>query len=515
MTKIIKLEQVEKEYRKKILFTKQDNITVVVFNKNRSLQKNEYKITKDESISLESTESIVSCNDKEFTDQIVYSTDKETLSFVITIKKAPILITFKNPSEKGALSFSLKNVITSHDTNKTTETTYVSEGRNIEGIGDNFMMIVIYPAACCPPIIKIYPVMDDELFKSYKPNIKDILAFDNASKCLYGSYDNPIDIFKREITSSATPGVKLVNPTEYIGSISELRFRNYDEYFDEDGGNNYHTYNSLINLGYLNYSKEISFTSKIDHKVRQYTINKAEVLRWNGIDFAGSVEFKNENGEVKVYDNIISEILLPFYNDDKKDDVDLEFAASLFNFPHDKFEVIGDMFNGSTKVLKKIIQIEGENCRILFTSCKQGSDNYSTSTAISVGDDSLELGKVITNDSVSSTFSINKNTDYSNIKLNINSSSSGNDANKIGSIVGSISFDNIFDKKNSMPINYYIYNQSESLDINDALVSTRYNIESESIYSIAPYCLVDIDKDSLIRGPFGLLFKIKDIPGFF
>lgn len=512
MANIIKLEQVEKEYRKKILFAKQDNITTVIFNKNRSLQTNEYEITKDESISLESTESIVRCNDKELTDQIVYTTNKETLSFAITIKKAPILITFKKLSEK-ALSFSLKNVITSHDTNKTTETTYVSESRNIEGIGDNFMMMVIYPAACCPPIIKIYPAMDDELFKSYKPNINDILAFDDASKCLYGSYDNPIDIFKREITSSATPGVKLVNPTEYIGSISELRFRNYDEYFGEDDGNNYRTYNTLINLGYINYSQEVSFTSKIDHKVRQYTINKAEVLRWNGIDFAGSLKFKNENGEVKVYNNIISEILLPFYNGDKKDDIDLEFAASLFKFPHEKFEVVGDMFNDSTKVLKKIIQIEGENCKILFTTCKQGSDNYSTSTVVLVGNDTLELGKSVADGSVYSTFSINKNTDYSNLKMIVNSYSD-NDTNKTGSIVGSISFENIFDKQQDS-INYYIYNNLESLSINDSLIAASYDINSESIKVSSDQCLINIDKDTLLRGPFGLLFKIKDIPNFF
>ena len=103
--------------------------------------------------------------------------------------------------------------------------------------------------------------------------------------------------------------------------------------------------------------------------------------------------------------------------------------------------------------------------------------------------------------------------DYSHLLLNVASSSMAEE--KFGSIVGSISFGNIFDKKKPMPINYYIYIQSGSLDINDGLLSTRYNIESESMDSIAPCCLVDMDKDSLIRGPYGLLFKIKDIPSFF
>lgn len=520
MTKIIKLEQVEKEYRKKILFTKQDNITVAVFNKNRSLQKNAYDVTKDESINLVSGESIATFDDKLFTDNTIYTNGKETLSFTITIKKAPILITFKKANKKGALSFSLKNVIMSYDaeTNKIYEDNYVSECRNIEGIGDNFMMMAIYPAASCPPIIKIYPAMDDEAFKSYKPNFEDILAFDDTSKCLYGSYDNPIDIFKREITSSATPGVKLVNPEKYIGTISELKFRNYDEYFDEDGSNNYRTYNSLIDLGYVNYSQEVSYTSKIDHKVRHYTIDKAEVLRWNGIDFAGSVRFKNENGEVKVYNNIISEILLPFYNGDKKDDVDLEFAASLFNFPHDRFENIEDSFGigNGINIAKKVIEISGENCRIIYTtttttSHQDNSDLFSR--VILVGNDKLEYTSTFSNGCRNDEFSIDKDVDCSHLLLKVASSSMAEE--KFGSIVGSISFGNIFDKEKSMPINYYIYNQSGSLDINDALLSTRYNIESESMDSIAPCCLVDMDKDSLIRGPYGLLFKIKDIPSFF
>ena len=279
MTNIIKAEQVEKEYRKKILFTKHDSIVVTLFNKNKSVQRNDYKITKDGCIVPISAAKSVNYNDenKEFTDQCIYTDDKEILTFEITIKKAPILITYKKVNKKGALSFKLKNVITTHDTdsNKTTETTYLSIGRNIEGMGNDFMIMAIYPAANCPPIIKIYPAMDDDTFKTYKPDMEEILAFDDTSKCLYGSYDNPVDIYKKEISSSATPGVKLVNPKEYIGSITELQFRNYDQYCEfEKDGNNYRTANSMINLEYTNSSE------KEDWQNRYQTAASPPLLRY-------------------------------------------------------------------------------------------------------------------------------------------------------------------------------------------------------------------------------------------
>ena len=325
------------------------------------------------------------------------------------------------------------------------------------------------------------------------------------------------DISKKEISSSTTPGVKLVNPKEYIESITELKFRHFDRYCEskKDGNNYYRTANDMINLEYVNYSmKESSFNSNIDKKTHQYTIIKCEVLEWNGISFAGSLKFKNENGEIKTYNNIISEILLPFYNGDKKDDVDLEFAASLFNFPHDKFETIEDSLSvvNGIQITKKVIEISGENCRFIYaTSHQDNSDLFSR--IILVGNDKLKYTSTFSNGHRNDEFSINKDTDYSHLLLDVASFSIAEE--KFGSIVGSISFDNIFDKKKSMPINYYIYNQSRILDINNALVSTRYNIESESIDSITECCLVDTDKDSLVRGPYGLLFKIKDIPNFF
>lgn len=526
MANIIKAEQVEKEYRKKILFTKHDGIVVTLFNKNKSVQKNSYKVTKEGSIFPLSGKSIVKDSEVlkdynlHFTDENIYTDDKEILTFTVLIKKAPPLITFKKANDKGSLSYSLKNVITTHgDNNKITETTYKSECRNIEGlnIDNNFMIMVIYPAANCPPIIKIYPAIDDDAFKSYKPDMEEILAFDDTSKCLYGSYDNPVDISKKEISSSTTPGVKLVNPKEYIESITELKFRNFDRYCEskKDGNNYYRTANDMINLEYANYSmKESSFNSNIDKKTHQYTIIKSKVLEWNGISFAGSLKFKNENGEIKTYNNIISEILLPFYNGDKKDDVDLEFAASLFNFPHDKFETIEDSLSvvNGIQITKKVIEISGENCRFIYTTSHQDNSDL-FSRVILVGNDKLEYTSTFSNGCRNDEFSIDKDVDCSHLLLKVASSSMAEE--KFGSIVGSISFGNIFDKKKPMPINYYIYIQSGSLDINDSLLSTRYNIESESMDSIAPCCLVDMDKDSLIRGPYGLLFKIKDIPSFF
>ena len=176
MANIIKAEQVEKEYRKKILFTKHDGIVVTLFNKNKSVQKNSYKVTKEGSIFPLSGKSIVKDSEVlkdsniHFTDENIYTDTKEILTFTVLIKKAPPLITFKKANDKGSLSYSLKNVITTQwDNNKITETTYKSECRNIEGlnIDNSFMIMVIYPAANCPPIIKIYPAMDDDTFKTY------------------------------------------------------------------------------------------------------------------------------------------------------------------------------------------------------------------------------------------------------------------------------------------------------------------------------------------------------------
>ena len=532
MANIIKAEQVEKEYRKKILFTKHDGIVVTLFNKNKSVQKNSYKVTKEGSIFPLSGKSIVKDSEVledynlHFTDENIYTDDKEILTFTVLIKKAPPLISFKKENDKGSLSYSLKNVITTQgDNNKITETTYKSECRNIEGlnIDNNFMIMVIYPAANCPPIIKIYPAMDDDTFKTYKPDMEEILAFDDTSKCLYGSYDNPVDIYKKEISSSATPGVKLVNPKEYIGSITELQFRNYDQYCEfKDDSNNYRTANSMINLEYTNSSEKEDYTylSPTEKKIHKYEIIKFDVLEWNDISFAGSVTFKNEKGEIKTYKNIISEILLPFYYGDKKDDIDLEFAASLFNFPHDRIETIEDSFSvgSGNKIKKKVIEINGKDCKIIYTTSQQDNpEQYSRINSVSriilVGKDKLEYNTEYCNEVRTDHFAIDKDTDYSHLELNVNSSSSAKE--KSGYITGSISFGNIFDKKALMPINYYIYNQSRILDINNALVSTRYNIESESMDSITECCLVDTDKDSLVRGPYGLLFKIKDIPKFF
>ena len=533
MATIIKADQVEKEYRKKILFTKHDGIVVTLFNKNKSVQKNSYKVTKDGSIFLLSGKSIVKDSEViedynlHFTDENIYTDDKEILSFTVFIKKAPSLITFKKTNDKGSLSYNLKNIITTHDNNKTIETTYESNCRNIESIdiNDNFMIMVIYPAANCTPIIKIYPAIDDDAFKSYKPDIKEIFTFDDTSKCLYGSYDNPVDITKKEISSSTTPGVKFVNPKEYIGSISELQFRNFDRYdeFEKDGSNNYSTSNSMINLEYSNYSekKETSFMSNIDKKTHKYTIIKSDVLEWNGISFAGSIKFQNENGVIKTYNNIISDILLPFYNGDKKEDVDLEFAASLFNFPHDNFDTIEDSFSidDGIKNSKKVIEISGMNCKFIYTTSQkdnpyQHSRDISVSRMILVGNDKLEYDSHFSNGARNDLFSIDKDTNYSHLELNVTSSSGA--AEKAGAIIGSISFGNIFDKKAPLPINYYLYNQSGSLDINSALVSTRYkyNMESGTMNSISQ-SLIDTDEDTLIRGPYGLLFKIKDIPNFF
>ena len=531
MANIIKAEQVEKEYRKKILFTKHDGIVVTLFNKNKSVQKNSYKVTKEGSIFPLSGKSIVKDSEVlkdynlHFTDENIYTDDKEILTFTVLIKKAPPLITFKKANDKGSLSYSLKNVITTQgDNNKITETTYKSECRNIEGlnINNSFMIMVIYPAANCPPIIKIYPAIDDDAFKSYKPDMEEILAFDDTSKCLYGSYDNPVDITKKEISSSTTPGVKLVNPKEYIGSITELKFSNFDQYCElKKDSNNYRTANSMINLEYTNYSskKEDSFVSTIDGKTHKYEIIKCEVLEWNDISFAGSVTFKNEKGEIKTYKNIISEILLPFYYGDKKDYIDLEFAASLFNFPHDRIETIEDSFSvgSGNKIKKKVIEINGKNCKIIYTTSQQDNQEQytrvnSVSRMILVGKDKLEYNTEYCNEVRTDHFAIDKDTDYSNLVLNVNSSSS--EKEKSGYITGSISFGNIFDNKPSMPMNYYIHNQQGILDINNALMATRYNIKSESFDS-APYSLVDVDKDTLVRGPYGLLFKLKDIPNFF
>lgn len=531
MADIIKAEQVEKEYRKKILFTKHDGIVVTLFNKNKSVQKNTYKITKEGSIFPLSGKSIVKDSEVlddsniHFTDENIYTDTKEILTFTVLIKKAPPLITFKKANDKGSLSYSLKNVITTQgDNNKITETTYKSECRNIEGlnIDNSFMIMVIYPAANCTPIIKIYPAMDDDTFKTYKPDMEEILAFDDTSKCLYGSYDNPVDISKKEISSSTTPGVKLVNPKEYIESITELKFRNFDQYceLEKDGSNNYSTANYMINLEYTNYSeKNAAFLSTIDNKTHKYEIIKFDVLEWNDISFAGSVTFKNEKGEIKTYKNIISEILLPFYNGDKKDDIDLEFAASLFNFPHDRIETIEDSFSvgSGNKIKKKVIEINGKDCKIIYTTSQQDNpEQYtrvnSVSRIILVGKDKLEYNTEYCNEVRTDHFAIDKDTDYSNLVLNVNSSSSAKE--KSGYITGSISFGNIFDNKPSMPMNYYIYNKSGVLDINNALIAARYNIKSESFDS-APYSLVDVDNDTLVRGPYGLLFKIKDIPNFF
>lgn len=531
MATIIKADQVEKEYRKKILFTKHDGIVVTLFNKNKSVQKNSYKVTKEGSIFPLSGKSIVKDSEVlkdynlHFTDENIYTDDKEILTFTVLIKKAPPLISFKKENNKGSLSYSLKNVITTQgDNNKITETTYKSECRNIEGlnINNSFMIMVIYPAANCPPIIKIYPAIDDDAFKSYKPDMEEILAFDDTSKCLYGSYDNPVDISKKEISSSTTPGVKLVNPKEYIGSITELKFSNFDQYCElKKDSNNYRTANSMINLEYTNSSEKEDYTylSPTEKKIHKYEIIKFDVLEWNDISFAGSVTFKNEKGEIKTYKNIISEILLPFYYDNKKDDIDLEFAASLFNFPHDRIETIEDSFSvgSGNKIKKKVIEINGKNCKIIYTTSQQDNpEQYtrvnSVSRIILVGKDKLEYNTEYCNEVRTDHFAIDKDTDYSNLVLNVNSSSNAKE--KSGYITGSISFGNIFDNKPSMPMNYYIYNQSGILDINNALMATRYNIKSESFDS-APYSLVDVDKDSLVRGPYGLLFKIKDIPNFF
>lgn len=531
MADIIKAEQVEKEYRKKILFTKHDGIVVTLFNKNKSVQKNSYKVTKNGIIFPLSIKSVVKDSEvlddinMHFSDENIYTDDKEILTFTVLIKKAPPLITFKKENDKGSLSYSLKNVITTQgDNNKITETTYKSECRNIEGlsIDNSFMIMVIYPAANCPPIIKIYPAVDDDAFKTYKPDIEEVLSFDDTSKCLYGSYDNPIDISKKEISSSITPGVKLVDPKEYVGSITELKFRNFDRYSEayKDGIGYYRTANDMINLEYVNSSeKDCTFLSTIDKKTHKYEIIKCEVLEWNGISFGGSATFKNEKGEIKTYKNIISEILLPFYNGDKKDDIDFEFAASLFNFPHDRIETIEDSFGVSdgNKITKKVIEINGKNCKIIYTTSQQDNPEEYTrvntvSRIILVEKDKLEYNTEYCNGFRSDHFSIDKDTDYSHLVLNINSSSTAD--KKTGYITGSISFGNIFDNKPSMPMNYYIYNQQGILDINNALMATRYNIKSESFDS-APYSLIDVDKDTLVRGPYGLLFKLKDLLNFF
>ena len=533
MATIIKADQVEKEYRKKILFTKHDDIVVTLFNKNKSVQKNSYKVTKEGSIFLLSGKSIVKDSEVledynlHFTDENIYTDDKEILTFTVLIKKAPPLITFKKANDKGSLSYSLKNVITTQgDNNKITETTYKSECRNIEGlnINNSFMIMVIYPAANCPPIIKIYPAMDDDTFKTYKPDMEEILAFDDTSKCLYGSYDNPVDISKKEISSSTTTGVKLVNPKEYIGSITELKFSNFDQYCElKKDSNNYRTANSMINLEYTNSSEKEDYTylSPTENKIHKYEIIKFDVLEWNDISFAGSVTFKNEKGEINSYKNIISEILLPLYYADKKDDIDLEFAASLFNFPHDRIETIEDSFSvgSGNKIKKKVIEINGKNCKIIYTTSQQDNQEQytrvnSVSRMILVGNDKLEYDSHFSNGTRNDLFSIDKDTNYSHLELNVTSSSGA--AEKAGAIIGSISFGNIFDKKAPLPINYYLYNQSGSLDINSALVSTRYkyNMESGTMNSISQ-SLIDTDEDTLIRGPYGLLFKIKDIPNFF
>ena len=525
MATIIKADQVEKEYRKKILFTKHDGIVVTLFNKNKSVQRNSYTITKDGSIDLLSVDTSGNYNDKnkEFTDQCIYTDEKGILQLAIIIKKAPLLISIKKTDDNTSLSYKLKTVITIKDNNKTTETTYEYECKNTGYIGDNFMIMVIYPAANCTPIIKIYPAIDDDAFKSYKPDMEEILAFDDTSKCLYGSYDNPVDISKKEISSSTTPGVKLVNPKEYIGSITELKFSNFDQYCElKKDSNNYRTANSMINLEYTNSSEKEDYTylSPTEKKIHKYEIIKFDVLEWNDISFAGSVTFKNEKGEIKTYKNIISEILLPFYYGDEKDDIDLEFAASLFNFPHDRIETIEDSFSvgSGNKIKKKVIEINGKDCKIIYTTSQQDNQEQytrvnSVSRMILVGKDKLEYNTEYCNGVGTDHFEIDKDTDYSHLVLNVNSSSGSKE--KSGYITGSISFGNIFDKKALMPINYYIYNKSRILDINNALVSTRYNIESESMDSITECCLVDTDKDSLVRGPYGLLFKIKDIPNFF
>ena len=392
MTTIIKADQVEKEYRKRILFTKHDGIVVTLFNKNKSVQKNSYKVTKEGSIFPLSGKSIVKYSEVledynlHFTDENIYTDDKEILTFTVLIKKAPPLISFKKENDKGSLSYTLKNVITTQgDNNKIIETTHKSECRNIEGlnIDNSFMIMAIYPAAYCPPIIKIYPAIDDDAFKSYKPDMEEILSFDDTSKCLYGSYDNPIDISKKEISSSITTGVKLVDPKEYVGSITELKFRNFDQYCElKKDSNNYRTANSMINLEYTNSSEKEDYTylSPTEKKIHKYEIIKFDVLEWNDISFAGSVTFKNEKGEIKTYKNIISEILLPFYYGDKKDDIDLEFAASLFNFPHDRIETIEDSFSvgSGNKIKKKVIEINGKNCKIIYTTSQQDNPEQYT-----------------------------------------------------------------------------------------------------------------------------------------
>ena len=109
MATIIKADQVEKEYRKKILFTKHDGIVVTLFNKNKSVQKNSYKVTKDGSIFLLSGKSIVKDSEVledynlHFTDENIYTNDKEILSFTVLIKKAPSLITFKKAKDRKSV----------------------------------------------------------------------------------------------------------------------------------------------------------------------------------------------------------------------------------------------------------------------------------------------------------------------------------------------------------------------------------------------------------------------------
>ena len=82
MTNIIKAEQVEKEYRKKILFTKHDGIVVTLLNKTKSVQKNSYKVTKEGSIFPLSGKSIVKDSEVledynlHFTDENIYTDDK-------------------------------------------------------------------------------------------------------------------------------------------------------------------------------------------------------------------------------------------------------------------------------------------------------------------------------------------------------------------------------------------------------------------------------------------------------
>ena len=182
-------------------------------------------------------------------------------------------------------------------------------------------------------------------------------------------------------------------------------------------------------------------------------------------------------------------------------------------------ETIEDSFSvgSGNKIKKKVIEINGKDCKIIYTTSQQDNpEQYtrvnSVSRMILVGKDKLEYNTEYCNEVRTDHFAIDKDTDYSNLMLNVNSSSGSKE--KSGYITGSISFGNIFDNKPSMPMNYYIYNQSGILEINNALMATRYNIKSESFDS-APYSLVDVDKDTLVRGPYGLLFKLKDIPNFF